>query len=481
MIPVVTPEEMRAIDAAAPEPVHELIRRAGAAVARSAIDLLGGTYGRVVNVVVGTGNNGADGRDAAERLARRGVKIRLFEVAACPPELPHADLVIDAAFGTGFKPDPSRPWRAPDVRGALVLAVDAPSGIDGVTGHAAGKVLIADRTVTFQALKPGLLFDDGPSFSGDIEVVDIGLDTSHIACHRVDGEDVAAWWPRRSVDAHKWHAAVKVIAGSASMPGAAELCTAAAMRAGSGLVSLSAPGCTPRTRSEVVQHEIGAAAFAAEALSDIGRFDSLVIGPGLGRNDDTLLATRDCIRDATVPVVVDGDAIFAAAWSAEGAGPLLRNRELPTVLTPHDGEFGNLTGARPGDDRIASVRAAATTFDAHILLKGPTTIIAAPPTVAPGDDVELSWADDQTAPVLLVDRGDERLATAGSGDVLAGVLGAALAAGLGPLHAAAASAWLHAAASDLGQADGMLAGDIVDLLGDAVHALGVGLPGKAST
>jgi NAD(P)H-hydrate repair Nnr-like enzyme with NAD(P)H-hydrate epimerase domain len=265
MIPVVTPEEMRAIDAAAPEPVEELIRRAGAAVAREAFDLLGGTYGRVVNVIVGGGNNGADGRDAAERLCRRGVKVRLFEASACPPSLPRADLVIDAAFGTGYRLDSSRPWAAPDVGEARVLAVDIPSGVDGLTGTAPAGVLRADRTVTFQALKPGLLFDVGPALAGDVVIADIGLDTTSIACHLVEAADVARWWPRRAADAHKWRDAVKVIAGSELMPGAAELCTAAALRGGSGLVSLSSPGCRPNTRSEVVQHAIGTAGFAAEA------------------------------------------------------------------------------------------------------------------------------------------------------------------------------------------------------------------------
>jgi NAD(P)H-hydrate repair Nnr-like enzyme with NAD(P)H-hydrate dehydratase domain/NAD(P)H-hydrate repair Nnr-like enzyme with NAD(P)H-hydrate epimerase domain len=473
MKPVVTPEEMRAIDAAAPEPVEELIRRAGAAVAREAIDMLGGTYGRVVNVVAGGGNNGADGRDAAERLRRRGVKVRVFEASACPHVLPSADLVIDAAYGTGYRLDPSRPWVAPDVGGARILAVDIPSGVDGLTGAAGAGVLRADRTVTFQALKPGLLFDAGPALAGDVVTADIGLDTSSMTCHVVEAADVAHWWPRRAVDAHKWYAAVKVIAGSESMPGAAELCTAAALRGGSGLVSLSSPGCRPNTRSEVVQHAIGTAGFASAALSDIGRFGALVIGPGLGRNDDTLLAARECIRDATVPVVVDGDAIFAVAWSTDGAGPLLRHRELPTVVTPHDGEFGNLTGDRPPADRIAACRAAATYLDVHLLLKGPTTVIAAPRgtvTAAEGPR-ELEWASDEPAPVLLVNRGDQRLATAGSGDVLAGLIGAALAADVEPLHAAAAAAWIHAAAADLGLAEGLVAGDLVDLLPEAIGAL----------
>lgn len=473
MIPVVTPEEMRAIDAAAPEPVDELIRRAGAALARSAIDMLGGTYGRVVNVIAGPGNNGADGRDAAERLRSRGVRVRIFEVASCPMSLPNADLVIDAAYGTGYRPDPTRPWRAPDVGGARVLAVDIPSGVDGLTGRATDGVLRADRTLTFQALKPGLLFGTGPAMAGEVDVADIGLDTSRSTCHLVEAADADRWWPKRSPDAHKWRSAVKVIAGSEAMPGAAELCTAAALRGGSGLVSLSAPGCRPNTRSEVVQHSIGTADFASDALADIGRFGSLVIGPGLGRNDETLLATRECIRAATVPVVVDGDAIFAAAWSADGAGPLLRNREMPTVITPHDGEFEIVTGAPPGADRISSCRAAAADLGAHVLLKGPTTVIAAPPaTVRDASGAEqLEWASDELAPVLLVNRGDQRLATAGSGDVLAGLLGAALAGHTDPLRAAAAAAWIHAAAADIGPAEGLVAGDIVDLVPETIGAL----------
>jgi ADP-dependent NAD(P)H-hydrate dehydratase / NAD(P)H-hydrate epimerase len=454
MIPVVTPDEMRAIDAAAPEPVDELIRRAGAAVAREAIDMLGGTYGRVVNVIAGRGNNGADGRDAARRLAARGLQVRVFEAAACPPELPAADLVIDAAYGTGYRPDPDRPWRAPSIGAAAVLAVDVPSGIDALTGIAGSGVLSADRTISFQALKPGLLFAGGATLAGGVTVADIGLGTDHIACHLVEQRDVAGWWPTRSTDAHKWQAAVKVIAGSPGMPGAAELCTAAAARGGSGLVSLSAPGCRPRTRSEIVQHAIPAGGFCAEALSDIGRFGALVIGPGLGRDDQTLTATHACIGEAPVPVVIDGDALFAASWSGDGAGPLCRGRELATVLTPHDGEFGFLTGDCPGDDRIAAALAAAAEFDSTLLLKGPTTVVASP-----------------SGRVLLVDRGDQRLATAGSGDVLAGLIGAALAAGIESSVAAAAAAWLHGAAAALGSEEGLLAGDIVDLIPQAIGAL----------
>lgn len=468
MIPVVTPDEMRVIDASASEPVERLIERAGGAVARSAIDLLGGTYGRTVNVIAGAGNNGADGRHAGTRLAQRGVRVRVFDAASLPALLPESDLVIDAAFGTGFRPDPSRPWTPPRVVGALVLAVDIPSGVDGLTGAAVPGVLRADRTVTFQALKPGLLFGDGPGLAGDVEVVDIGLDTSHIRCHLVERHDVAAWWPTRADTAHKWHGALKVVAGSDAMPGAAELCTASAMRAGSGLVSLSAPGCRPSTRSEVVQRPVAVAGFADEVLDDISRFGALVIGPGLGRHDETLSAVRRCLADAPVPVVVDGDAIFAAAQDDDGGVGMLSGRRHPTVVTPHDGEFTTLSGEPPGEDRIAAVRATATRFGSTVLLKGPTTVIASPTEAAVDGSLD---SPNRPGTVLIVDRGDRRLATAGSGDVLAGMIGAALAADVDPARAAAAAAWLHAECARSSIDEGLVAGDLIDALPAAIAAM----------
>ena len=191
MIPVVTPEEMGAIDAAAPEPVDVLIGRAGAAVAQAAIDLLGGTYGRRVVIVAGKGNNGNDGRDAAARLERRGVRVQVIPADLAPAALPPADLVIDAAYGTGFRGT----YEAPDPGDAPVLAVDVPSGVDGLTGVASGRPLRAVRTVTFAALKPGLLFHDGLVLAGDVHTADIGLDVSSATVHQIEASDVAAWLP----------------------------------------------------------------------------------------------------------------------------------------------------------------------------------------------------------------------------------------------------------------------------------------------
>lgn len=449
MRPIVTVSEMRAIDAAAPVSTDVLIDRAGAAVARAAIEMLGGCYGRRVNVLAGSGNNGADGRVAAERLGRRGVRVRVIDAAMRPPMLPPADLVIDAAYGTGFRGE----WIAPDIGDAAVLAVDLPSGLDATTGSAGPGVLAADRTVTFQAYKPGLLLGDGPRLAGEVTVVDIGLDASNATRHLVDRVDVGRWWPQRSVDSHKWRAAVKVVAGSAEMQGAAWLSSAAALRAGGGIVSLTTPGERVPAMPEVVANGADPDDLAGVALADIARFGAIVIGPGLGRDDRVLTATREVIAAAPVPVVIDGDAIFACAWSADGAGPLLRDRHRPTVLTPHAGEFRHLTGAAPGDDRIEAVRSVAADFGVTVLLKGPTTIVAGPPA-----------ADGAPGATYVIDRGDERLATPGSGDVLAGMIGAALAAGADATQAAAAAAWLHAEAGRHGVAEGLIASDLLDAI-----------------
>ena len=455
VIPIVTPEEMREIDAAAPEPVDELIDRAGRAVARVALDMLGGAYGRVVNVLAGGGNNGNDGRTAGAHLERRGVKVRVIDAAMRPPVLPPCDLVIDAAYGTGFRGE----WVAPDIvarRGERpsVLAVDIPSGVNALTGEAGPGVLAADRTVTFQALKPGLVFDVGRELSGDIEVVDIGLDVARATQYLVERSDVVAWWPTRAGDAHKWNGAVRVVAGSPGMLGAGRMCAEAAARSEAGLVTLSSPGIDPDARGEIIQHRIPAIDFHGEVFSDLERFGALVIGPGLGREAGTMASTRTLIAEAMLPVVIDGDAIFAAAWSADGAGPLLRLRGRPTVITPHDGEFSLLAGHAPGVDRVSAARSLAADLDVVVLLKGPATIVASP-----------------DGRVLVVDHGDERLATAGSGDVLAGMIGALLAAGLAPERAAAAAAWIHADAARRGPRRGLLAADIVDLIPAALGSL----------
>lgn len=441
MIPVVTPEEMAAIDRAAPEPVDVLIARAGAAVAWAARELMGGVYGRRVVVLAGKGNNGNDGRHAATRLRRWGVRTRIVEVADAPPRLPVADLVVDAAFGTGFRGE----YRAPDPGPSPVLAVDIPSGVDGLTGAVAERVMTAVRTVTFAALKPGLLLAPGSLHTGDIDVADIGLDTSDTATWLVEGGDVGGWLPARATTAHKWQQAVLVVAGSPGMTGAAHLAAGAALRAGAGYVRLAVPGHGPGAGPiEAVGVALPAEGWEAAALDGIDRFGSLAVGPGLGRADSTMASLRRLVADAPVPVVVDGDGLVALG---EGAAEVVGQRSQPTVLTPHDGEFAALAGAPPEDDRIGSARRLADRTGAVVLLKGPLTVVAEPGGRA-----------------LLAGAGGPRLATAGTGDVLTGIIAAFLAGGVPAAEAAVAGAYVHGAAGNLGSRRGLVAGDLVDLL-----------------
>ena len=453
MLPIVTPDEMRAIDAAATNgdaaALSGLIERAGSAVAWSALRMLGGAYGRRIIVIAGTGNNGNDGRVAARRLTERGARVRIIEVADVPRVLPECDLVIDAAFGTGFHGS----WSAPDPGGARVLAVDIPSGVDGLTGQAGGGVMTADHTIALAALKPGLLFAPGARFTGEIEVADIGLPCASQS-NLVERSDVRQWWRPRGSDAHKWRAAVRIVAGSAGMTGAAHLAASAAQRAGAGMVHLSVPGDLSPGNHEYVQRPVPTQDWSRDVLGSLDRFQSLVIGPGLGRAESTITSVRDVLRQAPLPAVVDGDGLFALAWSGDGSERLLRDRHAPTVLTPHDGEFALLTGAKPALDRLTAVRRLAFDLGVVVLLKGPATVIAEP-----------------GGRTLVVNSGDDRLATAGTGDVLAGVVGALLAQGLEPFEAAAAGAWIHGSAGQLGPRRGLIAGDLLALIPRVLDSL----------
>jgi ADP-dependent NAD(P)H-hydrate dehydratase / NAD(P)H-hydrate epimerase len=450
MVPVLTPEEMADVDAAAPEPVEELIGRAGAAVARHALDLMGGAYGRRVVVVAGKGNNGADGRAAAERLRRRGVRVQVVDAAGAPERLPDADLAIDAAYGTGFRGE----YTPPDLGDTPVLAVDIPSGVDGVTGQVNGRALAAERTVTFAALKPGLVFHPGRRLAGEVVLADIGLDVSGRGrAELVEAADVAAWVPDRDPDAHKWRSAVVLAAGSPGMTGAAHLAARAAQRAGAGMVRVASPGVghDPTLPTEAVGIEVPAAGWDDAVLAQLDRAGALVVGPGLGRGAPAVTAVHHLVATAAVPVLVDGDGLWALG---DQVADLVGRRTAPTVLTPHDGEYARLAGHPPGDDRLAAARDLAAATGAIVLLKGPTTVVAQPDGRA-----RLSTA------------GDARLATAGTGDVLSGIIGALLGQRVDAFAAAAAGAWLHGEAAERGPERGLVASDVVERLPDVLDIL----------
>jgi hydroxyethylthiazole kinase-like uncharacterized protein yjeF len=453
MQPVLTIAQMQAVDARAlaTTPIEELVERAGTAVAGAALDLMGGAYGRRTVLICGKGNNGADGRVAARLLARRGVRVTVLapgDVQAIGFTGPPVDLVIDAVYGTGFRGTYSAPRLA---EGVPVLSVDIPSGVDADTGRAAGAVLAADVTVTFVALKPGLVQGDGAALAGRLQVIDIGLTIDGFDVAVVEDGDVAALVPGRDPGGNKWEAGVLVVAGSPGMTGAAALVARAAYRAGAGMVRLGVPGGD--------EADLPADEAVGIALPDCGWFEAalragercraVVVGPGLGRADGIDGDVRGLIGSSPVPVVVDADGL-----NALGRIDAHLSARSPVVLTPHGGEYARLMGHAPGPDRIDAARRLAAASGAVVLLKGPTTAVAEP-----------------SGRVLLARTGGSALATAGTGDVLSGIIGALLARGVPPLEAAALGAHIHGRSAALGHQSGLVAGDLPELVARVLDAV----------
>jgi NAD(P)H-hydrate epimerase len=454
--PVLSVEEMRAADAAALEHVDQsvLVERAGRAVALGALGVMGGAYARRVLVVVGKGNNGNDGRVAAALLTRRGAHVRVLEAAAAPGDLPRADLVIDAAYGTGFRGS----FDAPAVDGSTpVLAVDIPSGVDANTGAASGRPLRATATVTLAALKPGLLQGDGGALAGRVQVADIGVDPGSAAIALVEDADVAGRLPVRRRQAHKWESAVAVVAGSPGMEGSAVLSAQGASHAGAGMVRLlnpsgneafPPPGQWP---VESVRVPLPSRGWADGVLAAVDRCRVVVVGPGLGRDEPTRAEVRRLLARCPVTVILDADGL-AAFDDADQLRRAVAQGSRPVVLTPHDGEYRALVGEPPGSDRVAAARRLAAATGAVVLVKGSLTAVAAPAGAEGGPGV------------LLAAAGTAALATAGTGDVLSGIVGAFVARGLSPQVAAALAAHVHGRAAGRGPAEGLVAGDLPSLV-----------------
>lgn len=401
----------------------------------------GGVAGRRVCAVVGSGDNGGDALWAATFLRRRGAAA---DAVLLKPERTHAkglaafrkaggrivesistatDLVIDGVVGISGS-GPLRPAAAEvfDTAGDIpVVAVDIPSGIDVATGSISGPAVTAALTVTFGGLKAVHALAD----CGRVALIDIGLSLPETDVFSFEAADVAARWPVPGARDDKYTQGVTgVLAGSATYPGAAVLCTGAAVAATSGMVRYAGSA-----NHEVLAHwpEVIASPTPAAA----GRVQSWVVGPGLG-TDESGAAALWFALETDLPVLVDADGLTMLAAHPD----LVANRNAPTVLTPHAGEFARLAGSPPGDDRVAACRKLADAFGATVLLKGNVTVIAEP-----------------GGPVYLNPAGQSWAATAGSGDVLSGMIGALLASGLPPAEAAAAAAFVHARAAARSAAD----------------------------
>lgn len=500
MRPILTPAEAAELDRGSQDrgiSVDTLMENAGRETARVAADVAGGTYGRRAVVVCGKGNNGGDGLVAARHLAAAGlavtivllepveglrgpaavnlgrlehsrVRVRAFAPGVVEREAGRADVAVDAIFGTGFRgrPEGATATAIDELNGcgASIVAVDIPSGVNGDSGAVAASAIWADVTVTFGALKPGLVLLPGAERAGVLEVVDIGFPQELVRgdLWLIEEDDVAAMLPSRALDTHKRASGVViVIGGSRLMTGAVCLAAQAAYRAGAGLVTMAVPkGILP-----VVQTVVREATFVAlpetadgtiAAMVDpvvelLAAADAVAIGPGMTTQAETAEWIRTTVRSCPVPTIVDADGLNAFAGRAGELG----DRRSEVVLTPHAGEFARLSGTSAGEiatDRIGSVRKLSAETNATVLLKGTHTLIGSPDGV-----------------VRVNPTGGPFLATGGTGDVLTGAIAGLLARGLAPADAASAGAFLHGlagarAARETGE--GTTAGDVLGRLAE---------------
>ena len=463
---VITPEESNRLDAESVEPVEVLMERADLGVALAAVDL-GIGYGSKVVVLAGRGNNGGDGYVAARYLQGRGAKV-VVHALGYPSEPSSvagqawvravnsgvkvvdlgdpepADLVIDALFGVGFRgelPAEVKPWLDHD---APVLSVDVPSGLHAGSGEVSGDAFDADATITFHALKPGHLLGEGPERCGVIDTVDIGLSGGNPELRLCDQEDAPL--PHRRRTDHKWSVgSVAVVGSSRGMVGAGVLAAQSALNAGAGSAAVVCPGAVQGQVAAMapglLTHGVGdgdtfTAADVGAVLEYTNRFDVVVLGPGLGADGGF---SREFVALRPGRLLVDADGL-----NNLGGLATLAERNDPTIITPHAGEFARLT------DEAASYRTAMRIPDetgAIVLLKGsPTFVLGAE-----------QW---------VVTTGGPELATIGTGDVLAGIIGALWGRGLDAEAAARSGAFWHGVAgADLASRRIVTATELMNTIG----------------
>ncbi len=501
-----TAEQMRSLDQRA---VHEfgtpsllLMENAGRAVAERAVTRLDADGGKRVTVLCGSGNNGGDGFVVARHLHNRGYAVECFLAAdrerskgdakanlelaerfgvRLSGEIPDrlsADLIIDALLGAGFTGEPrdnmARLIQLGNDSGIPILAVDLPSGLNADTGQASKIVMRAVEAVTFGLPKVGLVSAIGRELAGEITVADISLPRALLdeetGAHWITAAEAAPWWPVRGADSHKGDSGrVFIIAGSPGLTGAAALSCEAALRAGAGLVTLGSPASlNPILAAKLTEAmtlplpETEDGTHSPESLKLIlERLESAkagAIGPGFGRDPRSGELVREVLRQSKTPLVVDADGLTLVSPADENT---FSERCL---ITPHPGEMARLLGTTVEavqSNRVETAREAARRFGCVVVLKGAGTVIAAP-----------------DGRVGINSSGGPALATGGTGDVLTGVVAAALARGLEPWEAAAAAVFLHGLAGEVAGerfgAPGAIAGDVIGALPEALRRLRMG-------
>jgi ADP-dependent NAD(P)H-hydrate dehydratase / NAD(P)H-hydrate epimerase len=497
--PLLDAEQQRAADAWAiesGEPGIRLMERAGAGLFHALVTRV--PRGRVA-VVCGKGNNGGDGLAAARLLRELGRDVEVLMLApgddlrgdartnferlpgAAPAPfsagaLDGAAAILDAVLGTGFSGEPREPARSAieaineaGRRGATVVACDVPSGVDASTGEVIGPAVSADLTVTFHAAKPGLWIAPGKDHAGEVAVVAIGIGDDAPVVPRLGLIDAAVLdeVPRRGRESTKFAAgAVLVCGGSTGLTGAPCLASESAQRAGAGYVTALIPASLNlvfeqrllEAMSVPLPDEGGALRPSGldEILTRCERAGALALGPGIGRAKRTQKLVRAVAARAQIPLLLDADGLYAYS----GRLSELSSRSAPTVITPHAGELGRLLERDSSEidaHRLSAVREAASAAQAIVVLKGDDTIVSCP--------------DGRAA----ISRGGAAaLATAGTGDVLSGVIGAYLSKRMDPFTAACAGVFVHAragqlAATEIGE-EGVIASDVIGLLPRARRA-----------
>lgn len=512
---VVTAEEMKALDRTAIDeygiPGLVLMENAGSRVVEVIRQALGDVRGKVITIFIGKGNNGGDGLVIARHLLNMGAEVKVLALVNVDEisgdaavnlkvlrkmeqkiyslhqsdginivrlVLMNTDLIVDAIYGTGFRGKvDEKVGRIIEVlngSGKPIVAVDIPSGLEADSGRVSGPCIQATHTVTFGLPKLGLLLEPGADYAGQLTIADISLPNVLVEKaapqrHLITTEMVKEWLPSRPSPAHKGNfGRVLVVAGSRGMTGAACLAGEGALRAGAGLVMVA----VPETLHDILEAKltevmttplpdtgIGSLSKGAREriLSLLEGAEVLALGPGLSTVPEVTAMVRELLPSVRVPCVLDADALNALA----GAGEILRKVQAPVVITPHPGEMARLLGITPKEiqsDRLSVASKAATTWNVVALLKGARTVVAAP-----------------SGAVYINPTGNPGMATAGSGDVLTGVVAALIAQGLEPARAAAAGAYIHGLAGDRAAREkgmmGMVASDILSALPSATREL----------
>lgn len=503
---VVTANEMRSIDDRAIKkigiPSTTLMERAGLEVVESCISSAGSAAGKKVVIFCGKGNNGGDGLVVAREMKRRGAGITVY-IFAKQEELKGdallnysiarrmgipivhvtslsqlnqipgaADIIIDALLGTGIQGEVtginSDAIKKINAMDGLVVSVDLPTGLNADNGACAGECVGADMTVTMGLLKRGLLLHPGRMHAGTVHIADIGYPERAISPEKVrtfliEKDDILSFLPRRLPHYYKGDCGrILIIGGSPGMTGAVSLAATGALRAGAGMTLLGIPRSlnaileqklTETMTLPLPETEDGCLSLEAEGpiLDALVWADVLTIGPGIGRDNQTIELVHIILEHVDLPVIIDADGLFALSKKTG----TVRKRKFNTVITPHLGEFSRLIKKSDAEvletECIELVRKYARQLQSVVLLKGAPTLISG-----------------QSGEVFINPTGNVGMATAGSGDVLTGIIAGLIGQGLNLTEAAISGAYMHGLAGDLAADElgeiSMIAGDINDFL-----------------